>query len=71
MAMSRNSQSYPLLTYLHRIDSSTITLWTGLSNSRASDQFLLLRFTEFSVFDANSVDPDQTLHPVASALGLH
>ena len=34
--------------------------------------FLLLPcFIEVHVFNANSVDPDQMLHPAASDLGLH
>ena len=33
--------------------------------------FLLIYFIEIPVFNANSVDPDQTPHFAASDLGLH
>ena len=44
----------------------------SISNSRVSVLFLsLLCFIEIPVFNANSVDPDQMQHSVASDLGLH
>ena len=47
-------------------------LETSLSNSRDVRLFLLSPcFIEILVFNANSVDPDQTPRSVASDLGLH
>ena len=41
-------------------------------NTRVYGQFLLLLcFIEIQVFNANSVNPDQMPHSVASDLGLH
>ena len=56
-----------------RVDSSTLTLWTGpYSVKGVSGKLLLLPwFTEIPVINANGVDPDQTPHSVASDLGLH
>ena len=54
------------------MDSSTSTLWAGpFSTEGLSGYFLFVCFIEFPVFDANSVDPDQTPHSAASDLGLH
>ena len=57
------------------MDSSTLTLWTGPGRFPIygmSGQFLLLPcFIEITVFNANSVDPDQTPRSVASDLDLH
>ena len=33
--------------------------------------FIVTTFVEISIFNANSVDPDQMPHSVASVLGLH
>ena len=44
----------------------------SISNRRVSGLFLLLLcFIEIPVFNANSVDPDQTPRFAASDLGLH
>ena len=44
----------------------------SIANSRVSGQFLLIFcFIEISVLNANSVNPDQMPHFVASDLGLH
>ena len=45
--------------HLCLVDSSTIILWTSLFNSR-----FLLYFIELPVFNANSVDSEQTLRSV-------
>ena len=59
------------LTYC-RVDFSTSTLRTGpFPKERVSGWFLLLLFIEFPVFNANSVDPDQTPRSVAPDLGLN
>ena len=51
--------------YLKSLDKS-------ISNRRGSVYFLLLPcFKEFPLFNANTVDPDQTPRSVASDLGLH
>ena len=62
-----------LLIHLCRVDSSTLTLWTGpFLIEGVSGKFFLLRcFTEIPVFKANSVDTDQMPHFAASDLGLH
>ena len=39
--------------------------------NRRGVQLLLPCFIEMPIFNANSVDPDQTPHSVASDLGLH
>ena len=53
------------LLYLHSLDRS-------ISNIRGVWLVLLLAcFIEIHVFNANSVDPDQTPHIAASDLGLH
>ena len=56
-----------------RVDSSTLTLWTGPFpvNGVSGKLLLLLWFTEIPVINANGVDPDQTPCSVASDLGLH
>ena len=61
-----------ILTHLCRVDSSTITLWTGPFPAEGVSGLLLLLpyFINISVFNANSVDPDQTPRSVASDLGL-
>ena len=52
------------------MDSSTTTL-KSISNSRVSSQFLLLLYLiEIPVFNANSVDTDQTPDSAASDLDL-
>ena len=55
------------------MDTSTISLWTGLFPIEGLSCWflLLLCFIEIPIFNANSVDPDQTLHSAASDLGLH
>ena len=55
------------------MDSSTLALWTGpFPISEVSYQFLLLPcFIKITVFNVNSIDPDQTPHSAASDLGLH
>ena len=52
-----------LFTDLSQLVSSTPTLWTGLfpTAGRLAIFFLLLRFIEIPVLNANSVDLDQTL----------
>ena len=58
------------LTHLCRVDSSTLTLWTGAFPIKG--MFLLLRcLIEIPVFNANGVDPDQMLRSAASDQGLH
>ena len=56
------------------MDSSTITLWTGLFPNVgclvSSYYYDVFFFIEIPVFNTNSVDPDQMLHPAASDLGL-
>ena len=42
------------------MDSATSTLWTGpFPKEGVSGCFLLLRFIEIPIINANSVDPDQ------------
>ena len=55
------------------MDSATSTLWTGpFPVKGVACYFLLLPcFIETSVFNSNSEDPDQTLHSLASDLGVH
>ena len=55
------------------MDSTTSTLRTGpFPIEGVSGWFLLLLcFIDISVFNASSVDPDQTPHSAASDLGLH
>ena len=62
------------MTLLFCVDSFTTTLWTSLfpiARCLVSLYFLLLCFIRIPVFNANSVDPDQIPHSVASDLGLH
>ena len=61
-----------ILTYLCRVDSSTLTFWTRpFPTERMSGHFLLLLcFKEIPVFKTNSVDPDQTPLSTASDQGL-
>ena len=49
------------------------TLWTGPFPAEGVSGLLLLLpyFINISVFNTNSVDPDQTPRSVASDLGLH
>ena len=60
------------LTHLCRVDSSTISLWTGsFLISLVPGWFLLLPyFKELSELNANNVDPDKTPRSAASDLGL-
>ena len=53
--------------------SSTATVWIGpFVLEGVSDELLtLLRFIETPVFNANSVDPNQTPRLVTSDMGLH
>ena len=55
------------------MDSSTLILLTGpFSIEGVSSKFVLLQcFVEIPIFYANSIDPDQTPHSVASDLCLH
>ena len=57
----------------NRVDSSTITLWTGPFHIKGvSGWFLLLScVVKVSEFNANNVDPDQTLQSAVSDLGLY
>ena len=61
-----------LLTRLCQATSSTLTLLIGpFQIEGVSSKFLLLPcFIEITVFNANSVDPDQMQHTAASDLGL-
>ena len=61
------------LNPLCRVDSATSTLWTShfLIEGVSGSFSLLLCFIEIPVFNAKSVDPDQTPRSVASDLGLH
>ena len=63
----------PILAHICRVDSPTLTLRTGLFPIKGvSGQFLLLPcFIEIPVFNANSVDPDQTPRFASCDLGLH
>ena len=64
-----------LLTHLCRVDSFTSTLWIGPFPVEGVSGFflrvLLLFYTDVHVFNANSVDPDQTSRTAASDQGLH
>ena len=62
-----------ILTLLCWVDSATSTLWTGyFPTEGVSGWFLVsLCFIEIPVFNANIVDPNQTLRSVASDLGLY
>ena len=61
------------------MDTSNFTLWTGPFPVEGLSCFFFLFFfelllpcsKEISAFNANSVDPDQTLRAVASDLSLH
>ena len=55
------------------MDSSTSSFWTiPISVEKVPGYFLLLLYViEINVFNANSVDIDQTTHSAASDLGLH
>ena len=55
------------------MDYSTFTLWTNPFPIKGMPgKFLLVPcYKEIPVFDANSVDPDQTPHSPPSDLGLH
>ena len=55
------------------MDSFTSTLWPGpFIIEWVSGFFLVLKYImKIPVFNANSIDPDQTPRSVASALGLH
>ena len=56
------------------VDSATSTLWTGpfpIEGVSVVVFFLLPCFIEISVFNINSVDPDQTPRSATSDLGLH
>ena len=61
------------LTHLCGVGSSTTTFWTGLFPITwclvSFDYYLC--FLEILVFNANSVDPDQTPHSAAADLALH
>ena len=61
------------LTHLCRVDSSSLCLWIGpFAIADCVVSFLLLPYyIEIPVFNANSVDPDQTPRSAASDLGLH
>ena len=61
-----------MLTHLCRMDSFTSSLWTDpFPKDEVSVYFLILPgFVETHAYNANSVDPDQTLRSAASDLGL-
>ena len=63
--------SYNCLVHLHRVDSSTTTLWTNLFPIAGCLVYRILGFKEIPVFNANSADPDQMLQNAASDQGLH
>ena len=71
---TRNGHQFIMLTHLCRMDSSTITVRTGLFPSEGilmSFTYtikLILCFTEIPVFNANSADTDQTPRPNLSTL---
>ena len=52
------------------MNSSTTTLWAGLFPI-AGCLLCFILIVEVPIFNANSVDPDQMPHSVASDLGLH
>ena len=61
-----------VLTHLRRVGFSTTTLWTCLfPTAGCLVTFYCYCFIEIPVANANSVDPDQMPHSVASDLGLH
>ena len=57
------------------MESSTSCLWSGPFPIKGLSDFFFyyyhLYFIEITVFNANSVDPDQTPRSAASDLGLH
>ena len=53
------------------MNSSTLTLQFGRVHFLYKGSLLLSCFVEISKLNANSVDPDQISHSVASDLGLH
>ena len=56
------------------MDSSTITLWTGLcptAGCLVSIYYYYVCFIEIPDLNANSVDPDRTPRSAASDLDLH
>ena len=61
-----------LLAHLRRVDSSTVSLWTGPFSIGCLDNFYLLLpcVIEIPVFNANSIHPDQTPPSADSDLGL-
>ena len=63
---------YQHLTHLCRVDSSTTTLWTDLFQiAGCLISFYCYYVIEIPVFNANSVDTDQTPRSAASGLDLH
>ena len=63
-----------VLTYVRRVDSSTLNFWTDSFQYKeclVSFSKVLPCFKAISVLNANSVDPDQTPRSAASDLGLH
>ena len=63
---------YLKLTYLCRVGSSAINIWTGLFQiAGCLVSFYYHCFIEIPIFNANGVDPDQTPRSAASDLGLH
>ena len=61
------------LTHLCRMDSSTTTVWTGLypiAGCLVGNYYYYFFKIEIPVFNAYSVNPDQTPHSAASDLGL-
>ena len=66
-------QPFQGLINLHRVGSSTTTLWTSLFPKTwylVTFFLLLLCFIEIPVFNANSVDPDLTLYSAMAHLGV-
>ena len=60
--------------FICRVDSSTTTLWTHLfqiAGCLVIIFFYLFYRNSRPVFNANSVDPDQTQHSMESDLSLH
>ena len=54
------------------VDSSTATCWTSLFVILGvSGLFVALFYLWWKILFANTVDPDQSPHDVASNLGLH
>ena len=62
-----------ILSHLCRVESSTSTLWTGLSpiKGMSGSLSLLSCLTEIHICNANSVDSDQMTRSVVFDLGLH